>query len=239
MPLRLEALLRLQQLDHQKAVHRERLDRLPSDLAAIRQRLEAAQQAKAQVQRALEENQKQRRERERDVEVHEEHMRKLKARLDDIKTNKEYQAHLTEIETAKQGLRNTEDDLLRLMEQGELQLQQVKQSEEQLAQATDAAHANEAKLTQEAEQIKREVEQLKTEAAQVEQSIDAGLLKEYHRIQSRRKGSAFVQIQNGSCAGCRLAIPPQLVTEVRRQEEAYTCPHCGRLLYWPQVTGPS
>jgi hypothetical protein len=233
MALLLEGLLQLQQLDHQKTTFRDRLTQLPVELGRSQQRVETARQAKNQTQQALDECQKARRAKESDLQAQEERLAKLKERLTEIKTNKEYHAHLTEIETAKQAQVKIEDELLLSMEQGETLAQQLKQRESELAQTTASAKAEETHLAQERLEIEQGVAQLETETATLEQSIEPGLLKEYRRLHARWKGPVIVPIQNGSCSGCRLAVPPQLIAEVRRHEAAQYCPHCGRFLYWP------
>jgi predicted nucleic acid-binding Zn-ribbon protein len=233
MTLQFDALLQLQQLDQQTLAFRERLDQLPVEQEQIRGRLEAARRAKAQAQQALDDSQKQRRAKEQDVQGHEERLNKLKTRLTEIKTNKEYHAHLVEIDTAKQAQTHAEDEVLALMEQGEALGQQAAQAGKQLTAAEAKAKEEETALEQERQRITGLLEKLEGDRANLEPTIDAALLKEYRRLQKRWKGSAIAPIQNDCCSGCRLAVPPQLIAEVRRHEKAQYCPHCGRFLYWP------
>lgn len=239
MTLPFDALLQLQQLDQQKLAFRERLAQVPVEQAEIRRRLEAAQQAKTQAQQALDDCQKQRRTKEQDVQSHEERLNKLKTRLTELKTNKEYQAHLGEIESARQAQTHAEDEVLVLMEQGETLTKQVAQATKQLTEAGTKAKSEEAALEQEHQRITGLLEKLEADSAQLEPTIDAALLKEYRRLSKRWKGSAIAPIENGSCTGCRLAVPPQLIAEVRRHEKAQYCPHCGRFLYWPHTAVPA
>lgn len=239
MTLPFDALLQLQQLDQQKLAFRERLDQVPVEQAQIRQRHEAAQQAKAKIQQTLDECQKQRRTKEQDVQAHEERLNKLKTRSTELKTNKEYQTHLGEIETAKQAQSHAEDEVLVLMEQAESLTQQLAQSTATLKVAEAKAKTEEAALEEERRRVTGLLEKLEADSAQLEPTIDAALLKEYRRLHKRWKGSAIAPIQNGSCTGCRLAVPPQLIAEVRRHEKAQYCPHCGRFLYWPHATVPA
>ena len=235
MVLSFEGLLQLQQIDHQKVAFRDRLNQLPVELEKIRQRAAAAQQAQADAQQAVEQCQKQRRTKESDLQAQEERINKLKTRLGEIKTNKEYHAHLAEIETAKLGQTAIEDELLTLMEQTETVAQQLKQRQAELATAKTAAAAEEAKLEEERRSLEQQLERLKTETAALAPSLEPGLLKDYERLRERLKGSVIVPIQHDSCTGCRLAVPPQLIAEVRRQEAVQHCPHCGRFLYWPHA----
>jgi len=235
MTLPFDALLQLQQLDQQKIAFRDRLDQVPIEQAEIRRRVDSAQQAKTGAQKALDDCQKQRREKEQDVQGHEERLNKLKARLSEIKTNKEYHAHLAEIEAAKQSQTRAEDEVLVLMEQMETLTQQLAQATSALKAAETKAKTEEAALEEERQRITGLLEKLEADSAVLEPTIDGALLKEYHRLRTRWKGSAIAPIQNDCCSGCRLAIPPQLIAEVRRHEKAQYCPHCGRFLYWPHT----
>ena len=46
------------------------------------------------------------------------------------------------------------------------------------------------------------------------------------------KDHALAEIKDGNCSGCRLQLPPQLISEVKRAEDLHTCPYCRRMLYW-------
>ena len=56
----------------------------------------------------------------------------------------------------------------------------------------------------------------------------------FQRLLNSRKGLAVVGIKNGTCQGCFLALPPQLMQEVRRNDRVLTCSHCQRILYWSE-----
>src|SRR5947199_3650777 len=72
---------------------------------------------------------KERRDRERDLEIHEAQVEKLRARLTELKTNKEYQAHLFEIEMANKKKGEIEEQILTLMERVEKGQQETKQAQ--------------------------------------------------------------------------------------------------------------
>ena len=62
--------------------------------------------------------------------------------------------------------------------------------------------------------------------------MDAKILARYSKLKTARKGFAVAQVRNGTCSGCRLQIPPQLVAEVKRGDELLNCSYCYRILYW-------
>lgn len=62
-------------------------------------------------------------------------------------------------------------------------------------------------------------------------AIEPGLLAEYDRIRVRRGGIAAVALVKGICGGCRVTVPPMLLSKAR-QGLPVKCESCGRLLCW-------
>ena len=70
--------------------------------------------------------------------------------------------------------------------------------------------------------------QQKACSAQVEKT----LLARYNKLKTTRKDQALALLKDGICLGCRLQLPPQLVSQVKRAQDVHTCPYCHRMLYW-------
>ncbi len=83
-------------------------------------------------------------------------------------------------------------------------------------------------------QAEETLKQLETEIQSVMSATDDKLLNEYRKLRSVRGGLAVVPVREGTCTGCRLALPPQLYADVRKKEKLFTCSHCHRFLYWSQ-----
>ena len=71
---------------------------------------------------------KQRRSSERELSTQEEQLQKIRNRLSELKTNKEYQAHLFEIELARKKKDSIEENVLDMMERVEQNEQAVKEA---------------------------------------------------------------------------------------------------------------
>ncbi|MCI0527803.1 MAG: hypothetical protein L0Y56_10220, partial [Nitrospira sp.] len=102
-------LIRLQELDTQIDLFREKRERLPHAIEEAKLPIEKAKAEYEKAKTAYESLSHQKRDKERDLTSQEEKLTKLNARTTEIKTNKEYQAHLTEIEAAKQEKGNLEE----------------------------------------------------------------------------------------------------------------------------------
>jgi predicted nucleic acid-binding Zn-ribbon protein len=161
------------------------------------------------------------------------HLHKTQNKLHEVKTNKEYQAVLAEIETAKHRLAALEDQVLDLMELIEQHHQKCQEQEKQL-QAAKHELAIQNRRVQQDQKILTErsrIEEAKRQ--QLVSALDAHIYSIYQRLTTLRDGQVVVFVQSGTCSGCYLKIQPQLVSEIRRQDKLILCPHCQRMLLWP------
>jgi uncharacterized protein len=228
----LSPLIELQKLDLRIAEIKDQRRKIPERLQAIEAPLQEARQLHQQTGAAVETLVKERRSCEQDLEAHEAHTEKMKSRLSELKSNKEYQAHLFEIEVANKKKGDIEEKILLCMEKIEQLQRTAKEAQEKLS-------AIEKTYTQEKQALDTLEHRLSIELADLEVQqqarsahVEKGLLNRYNSIKASRKDHALAEIKEGICSGCRLQLPPQLISEVKRAEELHTCPYCRRMLYW-------
>jgi predicted nucleic acid-binding Zn-ribbon protein len=179
---------------------------------------------------------KTRRAKEQDLASQEDRIQKLRTRQGEIKTNKEYQAHIQEIEAAKTQKTKLEDELLALMEQTETLQSQIGQIQAALQTAEAEFAAEKQRLETENAGEAQELAALEQERTVRAAAVEPDILKQYDRLRASRKDLAVVAIVQGSCTGCHMSVPPQLAAEVKRQDRLLTCSSCQRILYWPVPT---
>lgn len=231
----LSVLIELQELDAEIQAKREEQDRQPEMLAALERRRAANKAEVDAVRESIESAQKNKRERDRDLEAGAQKVEKLKARTSEIKTNKEYQALLKEIETAEQENKAIEDDILNLMEKIDSAAKQIAEAEKR-AEEEESSILDEQRRIQ-AEQAKRE-EELKAREEERHASaarVDSQLLARYQSLLNAAGGRAVVEARNESCSGCRMKIPPQVFVNIKKGEEIINCPYCHRILYYKEA----
>jgi hypothetical protein len=228
----LSPLIELQHLDLRLAELREQRRKIPERLATAEAPLKEGTQLLQNAMATMEGLVKERRSNEKDLEVHEAQTEKLKARLSEIKTNKEYQAHLFEIEIANKKRREIEDKILDLMEQIEGTQGAFKEMQAKVGEAERVFLAEKQTVDALALQLDREMSELEQKQSEWAARVDRALLDRYTKLKGARKEQALAAIKDGTCCGCRLQVPPQLVAQVKRADDLYTCPYCQRILYW-------
>lgn len=226
-------LVEIQGIDKAISELKDRKRRLPEMIEEAKRSFGAAKANLERAKRELEQLIKERRDKERGLETQEDMIAKLKNRLNEVKTNKEYQAHLIEIDTASKEKENIEEGLLAIMENLESKNVDVKEEEKLLLEEEKKLDTEIERLDTEIEKINKELQELESIHLSISEKIEKALLSNYTNLKEIRKDMAVVPISNGACLGCLLQLPPQLIAEAKKNEKIMTCSYCHRILYWP------
>jgi len=161
-----------------------------------------------------------------------ERIREGQIKMMQVQTSREHQALLKEIEEAKKQIKDTDDQLLQLMEEAE--------AEEARATELDNLCKGEQKLlADEAGRVEKAVREIDSRRGEVlklrsqfAEALPPARLKRYEMLLQKRKGLAVVRIIDGVCQGCFMTAPPQQYNEVRKGDHICFCPACQRILYY-------
>lgn len=228
----MEKLAVLQTLDIKiRGMQREK-DEIPTRLAALegefKKEEEKVQGQKAELDRLL----KDRRHKEKELEEEVERVKKAEARVFEIKTNKEYQAVLKEIEGAKKLNRQREEEILGILERFE-ELQKVaRQGEKELEAKRKDYQRQLSELQQRAAQFEQKMAAEVKERDERQKGIPPDLLSKYRMLLEKRQGIAVAPVSNGVCQACHMNLRPQLYIELQKQQALILCPNCSRILFW-------
>ncbi|MBI3803935.1 MAG: hypothetical protein HY282_09270 [Nitrospirae bacterium] len=232
MKEQLAILIQLQGLDRQLNQYREEERLLPERLKTAQQPLDGAKETATQSKAALDQLTKERKEKEQALQSAEEKITKLKLRLTDLKTNKEYQTHLHEIEAATQEKGQVEEQILLLMERVDAVKGEVAAQEKVVAEEEKKFRSEKETLEGSVKALSESMMTLERERAVLSEKVEKKLLEEYKRLAQTQKGLAVVALKGNTCTGCHFNLPPQLIAEVRKGEKIHTCTYCRRILYF-------
>jgi len=226
----LERLVRLQELDHAATRLRQRIAEIEPQIEASRAHLRAAEQVLAEGREKVEAGKKERRQAEQALDAQIDKLRKFEEQSSKVKTNKEYQALMGELESLKTEKTAIEDRILVLMEgQGELEAT-VPPLAAAVKTEQEAFAAEEAKLRGVEAGLRGELEKVEAQRAAAVEGLEPSALGAYQRVQKLR-GDAVVEVRDQLCLGCRTMLPPQNFVEVMRNDAVRSCPHCNRILF--------
>lgn len=225
-------LVRLQEKD-------EALDLLRKQLAAMPQQIKELERKVADMKAELEAEQERlqkalmaQREYEAEVEDNIAHVKKSKVRLLSIKSNKEYQALLKEIEDTERSKAENEDRMLAYMEEVERLNQNLKEKEKDLSTVRQTLDSKRKKIESEITEVQEELSRAEKEREKIAKALRPELLGRYEHIKARSGGIAVACVENATCSACHLNIPPQMYNELQKGDSLKFCPHCERFIYW-------
>jgi hypothetical protein len=229
---KLSPLIELQKLDLRIIEISEIRRKIPERLHAAEAPLREATQLLNDTKTVVDAATKERRAHEKDLEAHEAQTEKMKSHAASLKTNKEYQAHLFELELANKKRGDFEEKILLAMDKID-QLQKTVKELQDKKNALEKVFAQEKQgLDAQDKELAKELAQLETDFREASGKIEKSLLDRYNQVRASRKDHPLAAIRDGICLGCRLQIPPQLIAQVKRSDDLHVCPYCRRMLYW-------
>ena len=231
----IKLLIKLQQTDSVILEKRFFIDKVPLRIFEVDEPL---RQAKAELEKMKQRSDslaRKKKEKEQSLEEVGEKIKKMKSRVAEIKTNKEYQAHLKEIESSEKGITSIEDEILAVMEEFDSVMKDQKKKEEKVNAEVEKINAFKKELDLEVEQHEKELSSLKEERAKLVALIAPDVYTNYMMLLRTGNGVAVTPAKDEMCTGCNMNIPPQLYVELRKNEEVIQCPQCLRILYYPET----
>jgi len=227
-------LLMIQTIDARlNEIQRER-EESPKEMVKLKEDLDLSKSSMEQDLSSLEELKKKSRSVERELEELETKIKKSKLRLNEVKSNKEYQAVLREIEEIRELTLNKEEDVIAWMEEIELQEKECAQNDMRWKESQEEYKKRETAFLKRNEDLDQEVRSSSEERLKLSQVVDKDLLKRYTTLRSNIKNRVVASAVDGVCQGCHLGIPPQQYNDLIKGDSLQSCPNCNRMIYWAQ-----
>jgi predicted nucleic acid-binding Zn-ribbon protein len=162
---------------------------------------------------------------------------RLRASLNSAKTNKEYAAVLTQLNTTKADNSKIETqslELLKVIETDESECKEIQKEIDEQKQVLEETRKESEKL---AKQYEAKIDEIQTEWNEVAKSIPKGPLDMFKRVAETYDGQAVAIIdqQEGkkgpySCGGCFMGITAECVNLLMTKDDIIRCPNCTRIL---------
>jgi len=203
----------------------ERLNNLDTRLTEFEQMLEAEESN-------INEMKKTYRSYESDAQMSLSRIKKSQERLSSVKTNKEYQSILKEIEDLKEKNSQIEDKMLEYLDRIDEAESAVEAKRDDYLELSDQINHEKADIKQETGERKKRLAQLDTEWNKISEVVEPDLLQKFNIIKETISRVALVPVQDAICQGCHMNIPPQMYNELQRFDSLKFCPNCQRMIYW-------
>jgi hypothetical protein len=227
----IDNLIKLQTIDTEIYALKYEKEAKPQEIKVLENAFEEKKQHLAALEKNSLDLQKQRKEKELELASKEEAVKKLQTQLYSLKTNKEYQAMLQQINDAKADASVIEDKILGLFDQGDKVKADIEKEKQRLKEEEKVFLDQKKKAEDRIKEIDDRLAQLDAQRNQVTPDIQAKILTQYERILHNRDGLAIVSVKDNSCQGCNMFVPPQVINLIKMYERTVTCEVCNRILY--------
>ncbi|MFQ6673708.1 MAG: zinc ribbon domain-containing protein [Fidelibacterota bacterium] len=160
-------------------------------------------------------------------------MDKLQEQLYLVKTNREYDALMSEIDHLKEEIDEEELRELELSEEKDRLGEQLKLDRLEGERMKSELGVRKGELEKTVASTEKEFGALMSERQKLLPSIDVRHAAVYDRVRSARGGIAVVPVEDHACGGCHSRLTSQSIVEIRNGNTIAQCPACRRILYWP------
>lgn len=235
----LSALLHLQSIERQLADVRGRLKTQQNAVAVQQRRIDQVREDWETLSRRTIERRTDADRLALDLKSREEDVARFRSALNTAKTNKEYAAILTQINTLKADNARIEEHALRAMQETD----GIKNEADVLREKRDAEQKRLEEIQQNsAEEVARlsaMFDDLSARRAEASEGVSPEVLAVFNRIAESYDGEAMAAIEihgrkvphDYVCGGCYMSLNPEHANALRVRDQIRTCDNCGRILY--------
>ncbi len=237
----LASLLKLQAVEHDLAHVRRRLRSKQNVLTAVQRKVDDLRHRKEELQGQARNQQKETDQFELQRASREEEIAQLRGALNRTRTNKEYSAILTQINTYKADNSKLEEVILKVMEG----VDAVKAEVEKVNAQIDAEQKRLDQVMQtnseELAKLQSMLAELETKRAEAATHVPHDALHVFDRLASGKDGEAMAAIEvvdakrnDFTCGGCFMSLSAEHFNALLGRDEIRQCDSCGRILYIDQ-----
>jgi len=175
---------------------------------------------------------------ELELKQRDERISKYRAALNMAKTNKEYSAILTELNTSKADNSKIEGQILELMKNVETDQSDCAEIQIQIdEQKTKLDHLR-ADTEKKAVEFQTEIDSIQVEWDAAAKHVPKAALEIFNRVADTYDGEAMAptgkqdeRVDIYSCGGCFMGLPAEIINRLMTKDEIIRCTNCTRILY--------
>jgi len=228
----IEKLLRIQENDLKVLQKVKEARDIPARKLSLSNRLSSHQAALEKAKDERLQTQARIKEYELEVDTKKALINKYKQQQYEIKDNEAYRALESEIRETQKRIDAIEDSELIFMEKLEERKADIDIKQTALDKEQALVEEEIAMLDERYRLLESEINEIKLHRGDDTSDIDPSWLKRYEQVFKQKGDVAIVNSVNGTCAGCHMKIPPQLVHDAKKAESMTSCNYCGRMLFF-------
>jgi predicted nucleic acid-binding Zn-ribbon protein len=233
----LNGLLKLQSVENRLRAEKSKLTRCRRNVVIQENLIRSLQNALEAKKEEVQLSQLQFNRLELELKDKDETISKLRASLNSAKTNKEYAALLTQLNTTKADNSKIEAQSLELLKDIEADEAECQDIQRQINEQKEKLEQTRKESETLATKYQAEIDKIQNEWDQVAQTIPKDSLEKFKRVAETYDGHAVALIEEQpgkkgtySCGGCFMGITAESVNLLMTKDDIIRCPNCTRIL---------
>ncbi|MFO0837046.1 MAG: C4-type zinc ribbon domain-containing protein [Phycisphaerae bacterium] len=174
-----------------------------------------------------------------DIKGRSAHVSKLREHLNTVRTNKEYAAVLTQLNTEKADMARLENTALEMMGKVEARRQALGSVESEAREEGKRLADLQERFDQGRGSFADTLTSLEGRRKELESALDAEAVAQFNRIAQRYDGEAMARLvrvhprrDDFVCEGCNISLTSERANALMTRDDIQTCKNCGRILYY-------
>lgn len=227
---KLEALMKLQQIDSQlDEIRRVRGD-LPEEVRDLEDEIAGYEVRVNKFDEEIEGLNQTIAARKQAIKDSEGLIRKYEDQQSNVRNNREYDAITKEIELQKLEIQISDKKIKEAYYQIDQKHNEIAGTKQKLEERRKDLNSKTGELNVIVSESEEEERLLITDREKALTNIEERLLNAYSRIrQNVRNGLAVVTVKRDACGGCFNTVPPQRQSDIASHKKIIVCEHCGRI----------
>ncbi|MEW6050812.1 MAG: hypothetical protein AB1644_07095 [Candidatus Zixiibacteriota bacterium] len=231
----IEVLLKLQMIDYDLGELERSKEYLPDMMENLHRELKEAGNKLAETSERFEGARLRQKTLELEIKTKEQELAKYQQQMMSIKTNKEYDALVAEIDAIKSAISASETELLETIESLGTMEKELTVLRERHAQVQENNTRQLGILQEKIDSIGEKVASKEGDRQQIVSGVPKPTLAAYERVRRGKGGQVVVMVRKRACGSCYKALTPKKIQEIKRNDRINTCDNCGCLLYWEEA----
>src|SRR3989339_257108 len=230
----LESLIKLQSVENRLRAAKAKLARSRRNVIIQENQVRSFQNALEAKQEEIKLTRVQSDRLELELKSRDEEIARYRTALNTAKSNKEYAAVLTHLNTTKADNSKIEAQILELMKDVEADDAECKTIREQIAEQKKKLEDVRRQSEQSAQKFEQEINQIQSEWDAQAKEVPSDALDLFKRVADTYDGEAIATIDEHddaySCDGCFMGLTTETVNLLMSKDDIIRCPNCTRIL---------
>ena len=160
-----------------------------------------------------------------------EKIKDIEVKVGKVKTEKELKALTLEQEIAKENIDDANESIAKFEKVIENKKEEIAELEKELDSINSEISLLEVELTEKLELIEEKKSLIYKNREELIAKMSPNIYKHYEKIKRWAGNTAISPVRKQACMGCHMKISDKVYSDVIKQEEIISCPHCGRILF--------